>query len=158
MHKKGQAAMEFLMTYGWAILAAIIVIAVLAVYFKPSALQTSNAIVTAPFYANAWNVVSGTGVSIEVRNQAGEEVTVTDVTVSGTGASSGTDCSWDESGGSQIVSAGDLQLFVLDTDIALGSCAFAAGDSYTGDILITYTKGGGTTELSSTGSITSTAT
>ena len=27
--KKGQAAMEFLMTYGWAILAAIIVIAVI---------------------------------------------------------------------------------------------------------------------------------
>jgi len=31
-HKKGQAAMEFLMTYGWAILAAIIAIGVLA-YF-----------------------------------------------------------------------------------------------------------------------------
>ena len=32
MQKRGQAAMEFLMTYGWAILAAIIVIGVLA-YF-----------------------------------------------------------------------------------------------------------------------------
>ena len=31
--KKGQAAMEFLMTYGWAILAALIAIGVL-VYFK----------------------------------------------------------------------------------------------------------------------------
>ena len=27
--KKGQAAMEFLMTYGWAILAAVIVVGVL---------------------------------------------------------------------------------------------------------------------------------
>lgn len=30
INKQGQAAMEFLMTYGWAILAAIIVIGVLA--------------------------------------------------------------------------------------------------------------------------------
>ena len=30
-NKKGQAAMEFLMTYGWAILAAIIVIGVLVI-------------------------------------------------------------------------------------------------------------------------------
>lgn len=30
MDKKGQAAMEFLMTYGWAILAAIVAIGVLA--------------------------------------------------------------------------------------------------------------------------------
>ena len=37
MTKKGQAAMEFLMTYGWAILAAIIAIAVLAYFgvFNP---------------------------------------------------------------------------------------------------------------------------
>ena len=34
MIKRGQAAMEFLMTYGWAILVAIIVIGVLAIYFR----------------------------------------------------------------------------------------------------------------------------
>jgi hypothetical protein len=34
--RRGQAAMEFLMTYGWAIIAAIIVIGVLAIYFKPT--------------------------------------------------------------------------------------------------------------------------
>lgn len=37
MNKKGQAAMEFLMTYGWAILAAVVVIGVLAYFgvFNP---------------------------------------------------------------------------------------------------------------------------
>ena len=37
MAKRGQAAMEFLMTYGWAILAAIIAIAALAYFgvFSP---------------------------------------------------------------------------------------------------------------------------
>ncbi len=38
-NKRGQAAIEFLMTYGWAILAAIIVIGVLAIYFRPPLLQ-----------------------------------------------------------------------------------------------------------------------
>jgi len=39
-NKKGQAAMEFLMTYGWAILAAIIAIGVLAAFgvFSPGKL------------------------------------------------------------------------------------------------------------------------
>lgn len=35
VNKKGQTAMEFLMTYGWAILVAIVVIAVLAIFFRP---------------------------------------------------------------------------------------------------------------------------
>jgi len=50
MKTKGQAAMEFLMTYGWAILAAIIVIGVLAIYFRPSTLTSNSVIVTAPLY------------------------------------------------------------------------------------------------------------
>ena len=56
MQKKGQAAMEFLMTYGWAILAAIVVIGILGVYFFRSDMMTpKGAIVSAPFYANAQN-------------------------------------------------------------------------------------------------------
>lgn len=42
MKRKGQAAMEFLMTYGWAILAAVIVIGVLAIYFRPSTVVDSG--------------------------------------------------------------------------------------------------------------------
>jgi uncharacterized protein (UPF0333 family) len=42
MNQKGQAFMEFTLEYGWAILASIIVIAVLAIWFKPSSLLTAN--------------------------------------------------------------------------------------------------------------------
>lgn len=35
MKKKGQAVMEFIFTYDWAILAAIIVIGVFVVFFRP---------------------------------------------------------------------------------------------------------------------------
>ena len=50
MSRKGQAAMEFLMTYGWAILAAIIAIGVLAYFgvFNPSRLAGSAAVLNAP--------------------------------------------------------------------------------------------------------------
>ncbi len=37
-HKKGQAAMEYLMTYGWAILVIVIVLAILAFYL-PNLIQ-----------------------------------------------------------------------------------------------------------------------
>ena len=67
--KKGQAAMEFLMTYGWAILAAIIVIGILGFYFFGRGILTPKAsVVTAPFYLNAQNVKTSTGVSLELKN------------------------------------------------------------------------------------------
>ena len=154
MRKKGQAAMEFLMTYGWSILAAIIVIGVLAVYFRPSTLTTSNTIVTAPFYANAWNVdASDGGINLELQNNAGEDVTVTSITITGTGGANGRDCQWT---GALVVSD-VLQAFLIDQDVGAGSCAgFTAGEGYAGDITITYTKGGGSTALTSTGTISDT--
>src|SRR3990167_2941907 len=71
--RMGQAAMEFLMTYGWAILAAIIVIGVLALYFRPSGLTPESAFVGTPFYAKAASV-TGTVVEIEIQNNGGEAI------------------------------------------------------------------------------------
>jgi len=42
MDKKAQAMMEFTLQYGWAILGAVVLIAVLAIWFKPSLLLTGN--------------------------------------------------------------------------------------------------------------------
>ena len=55
-HKRGQAAMEFLMTYGWAILAAIIAIGVLAYFgvFNPGRLAGSQGIINPPFNVDAF--------------------------------------------------------------------------------------------------------
>ena len=59
-NKKGQAAMEFLMTYGWAILAAIIAIGVLAYFgvFSPGRLVGSTGALNAPFNMDAFALVS----------------------------------------------------------------------------------------------------
>ncbi len=84
MKKKGQAALEFLMTYGWAILAAVIVIGVL--YFligNPSNLAGDKFIMAAPLVANAMVLSDANGVTIDITNGAGKTVTVTGVTITG---------------------------------------------------------------------------
>ena len=50
--RKGQAAMEFLMTYGWAILAAIIAIGALAAFgvFNMGNLGGGKAAISQPLY------------------------------------------------------------------------------------------------------------
>src|SRR3989344_8062241 len=92
MDRKGQAAVEFLMTYGWAILAAVIAIGVLAYFgvFSPGKYVTGSAIVNAPFYVNAWNVQADTGggvsgIIMELRNNGGEDYNVYSLGVSGCG-------------------------------------------------------------------------
>ncbi len=67
--RKGQAAMEFLMTYGWAILAAIIAIGVLA-YFGIFSVDPPTAIVLGfPFYGEGFAMDSSQGqFLVEVKN------------------------------------------------------------------------------------------
>lgn len=149
MHKKGQAAMEFLMTYGWAILAAIIAIGVLAYFgvFSPGKYTTGSTVVNPPFYANAWNVQqdydAGTagdqaGIILELRNNGGEDFTIQSVNVAGCGTFSTP----------TVIATGALTSITVPC-----SGALVAGQTFKGDITITYTKTGSTVDLTSTGTI-----
>ena len=66
--RKGQAAMEFLMTYGWAILAAIIAIGVLAYFgvFSPGKLVADTALIAPPFGIDDF-IIEDVGVADTVR-------------------------------------------------------------------------------------------
>ena len=81
MKKRAQAAMEFLMTYGWAILAAVIVVGVLWYMIgNPANLAGNNFQVAAPFVGNAMNFDSAVGgMNLEIRNGAGEKVEVSSI-------------------------------------------------------------------------------
>ncbi len=140
MEKKGQAALEFLMTYGWAILAAIIVIGVLAYFgvFSPGKYAPSACAVTAPFYCNAYNAKASAGVTIELKNNGGETYTVTGVSVANCGSSS-----------PNIIVAADAVSAITVACIPV----LTEGNSFKGDVTVTYTKSGSTTALTSTGSI-----
>ena len=76
--KRGQAAVEFLMTYGWAILAAIIVIGVLAWYLTRTSLTPSSCELSLPLKCEAHSI-SATGggtISMDVTNYAGDTITI----------------------------------------------------------------------------------
>jgi uncharacterized protein (UPF0333 family) len=90
MNKKGQAAMEFLMTYGWAILAAIIAIAVLAYFgvFNPGRYTSEMCQVSAPFTCDDNSVASATpayGVRIILRNGGDVDYNVEEITIANCG-------------------------------------------------------------------------
>src|SRR3989338_3151168 len=83
--KKGQAAMEFLITYGWAILAAILVIGALAyVAFKPSTIVPNMCVVSTPFTCEL-GTASKTGIELALRNGGGDTFNVVSVDVAGCG-------------------------------------------------------------------------
>ena len=80
--KRGQAALEFLMTYGWAILSAIIVIGALGTYFVVSTGGSDKIIVNEPFGGVA-SQVNSTHVILEIKNKAALDYTSVSVNVSG---------------------------------------------------------------------------
>ena len=152
MQRKGQAAMEFLMTYGWAILAAIIAIGVLAYFgvFSPGKYVGGSAVVTAPFYVDAWNVdASDGGVNLELRNNGGDTYTVSAVSItSATLGGATATCTATATTPAGIASGA--------TGTVLVPCGLTANDvgkNLKGDITIAYTKSGSTIQLTSTGTI-----
>ena len=144
MQKKAQAAMEFLMTYGWAILAAIVVIAVLAIYFRPSTLVSGSTFVTAPFYAVSQTVNTST-VQLEVKNNGGDTYTINEFAVAVT-TPNGATCTGGTGLGTSLAAGGQT---VLNA-----SCSgLSAGNTFNGNIAITYTKSGSSLAQKSTGTI-----
>jgi len=155
-NRRGQAAMEFLMTYGWAILAAIIAIGVLAYFgvFNAETFIPTATVISAPLYAEAWNVqATGNNVSIEIRNNGGSTITVTEFTLSGAQSPSGTDITCPASAGLGLsVGPGDTQVLSL-------SCTtpnLEIGKTFKADVAVKYTKTAGGLELTSTGTISDT--
>ena len=140
MQKKGQAAMEFLMTYGWAILAAIVVIGALGTYFYFNAGGTDSAFVGPPLYAVASNVQTSQ-VNLELKNNGADDITVTELGI--------TNCAVNSSLTVALTSGNQI---VIPVDCSTGS----AGDAFKGDVTIKYTKSGSTLELTSSGSISGT--
>ncbi|MBI5803867.1 hypothetical protein HY450_01345 [Candidatus Pacearchaeota archaeon] len=146
MKKKGQAALEFLMTYGWAILAAIIAIGVLAYFgvFSPGKYITGSAVVNPPFYVNAWNVQADTGagssgVTMELRNNGGEDYEIQSVDVTGCGTVSTI----------TPIAAGATATFIVDCGVG----ALNAGETFKGDVTITYQKTNSNVDLTSSGTV-----
>lgn len=143
MERKGQAAMEFLMTYGWAILAAIIAIAVLAYFgvFSPGRYVGSACVVSSPFSCEEFKISAASGIQIALRNGYGG--TVDNVVVSVTGCTTSSTAVNDVADGT-IVGA---------TYVTVTGCGLTADETFKGDVTVSFVKEGGTIAQTASGSL-----
>ncbi|MFA5060875.1 MAG: hypothetical protein WC494_00990 [Candidatus Pacearchaeota archaeon] len=147
MNRKGQAAMEFLMTYGWAILAAVIAIGVLAYFgvFSPGKYITGNAVVSTPFYIPAANAMASHGsyggVQLALKNNGGEDYEIHSVSISNCGTYTGSP---------DAIGVDETITVTINCD---SNNTLSEGDSIKGDITIIYQKEGIAVDLTSTGTI-----
>ena len=142
MENKGQAAMEFLMTYGWAILAAIIAIGVLAYFgvFSPGRYLPEACTLTSPLGCDDNKISVATGISLVLRNGAGEDITVSSVNI--------VNCGIDST--SQPVADGGTATITIPTCTPV----LVAGNKFNGAITVTYIKtSGGTFSHTSSGTL-----
>jgi uncharacterized protein (UPF0333 family) len=151
MQRKGQAAMEFLMTYGWAILAAVIAIGVLAYFgvFSPGKYMPEVCTLTAPLGCDEFQISAATtpnSINLIVRNGAGEGIFISNFTVDGCGSNS-------------TVGANPVSLTDGSTATMLLQCSaspgttMGTGDKFRGDITVAYNTSDATFKQTSTGSV-----
>jgi hypothetical protein len=126
MFKKSQAAMEFLMTYGWAILVVLVAIGALAYFgvlspdrFLPSKCQLPAGIACTDFK------VTSTTVDVVLRNGLGFDVESISVTAS--------DCTTADTTPATIANGAQATYQV-------SGCSITSGGKYSGDLNVTYTN------------------
>ena len=144
-NKKGQAAMEFLMTYGWAILAAVVVIGALAYFgvFSPGQYAPKTCTLNAPLWCDEHNMDEN-GVNLVIRNGGGKDITLQSVEV--------TECGTVTSGN---FTDGD-QLNDGDTKVVNVNCDLSGQEEFSGDLTVTYMNVGGELNQTTSGQVVGT--
>ena len=127
-YKKSQAAMEFLMTYGWAILVVLAAIAALAYFgvLSPEKFLPENCKIAPGINCAGFKVSTGS-TTLVLQNGYGKDLIIDSITVK--------DCTQSFTGDQSILDNGDMKTFVLT-----GCTNGDVGDRFKGDILISYTE------------------
>ena len=154
MKRKAQAAMEYLMTYGWAILIVIIVAAALYALgvFNPATWtgtrSTGFANIGAPV---DWYYNSTGEFYITLKNSLGSPITISSVTAAcGTGGAA-VDLG---PSGNPVIGAGGTVEYFITTANATYCAPLTAGSSYSTQVSVSYTKTGGQYSQTDTGTVT----
>ena len=85
MDKRGQSALEYLMTYGWALVVIVIVIAALVFLIQPSQVGGNTCSTTSGILITNHQVSGATDqITLSLSNQTATSLTGVDVSVSGT--------------------------------------------------------------------------
>ena len=130
--KKGQAAMEFLMTYGWAILVVLVVIGALSYFgvLSPSTLLPEKC--TFPVSVSCLDhSVAASSITIVLQNGAGRDMTVRSLdavsdALGGAGGSgtSNNQCITALGASGQSIANGASVSFTLSTAVGVNGCNF----------------------------------
>ena len=128
MNKKAQAAMEFLMTYGWAILVVLVAIGALAYFgiLNPQRFLPNSCTIAPGLSCDGFRVTT-TNVELKVRNGMGKDLS--NVSVQVTSCTDATGLTLDD--GNQLDLSGGNGL----------SCSIS-GSSFRGDLNFSYTADG----------------
>jgi hypothetical protein len=153
--RKGQTAIEYLMTYGWAILIILIVAGVLAYYgiFAPAGFLSPTARGFGQVQVlNPWSLVGETGqITLNLENRVGGTIDVTDIAYVIDGDTYTDDTC---TGMTDQINSGEKAVI---TCTPLTAPAGTAGSSYTATVTITYNYPTGTTNVfTTTGTISGT--
>lgn len=130
--KKSQAAMEFLMTYGWAIMVVLVAIGALAYFgvLKPDKFLGNKCFLAAGLACTDYEVrdIIGPGggeVYIVVKNSLGFDIETVSISASGCTGGASTNL---------LKNGGDPYTFTAT------GCTVTSGEKYNGQINITYTN------------------
>jgi hypothetical protein len=142
--KKAQSAMEYLMTYGWAILIVIIVAAALFALgvFNPSTYTGRAATGFGGLGTPSDWQYTGTSFIVKLSNQVGQDINVTSVASTG--------CTPDTT--PTDIAAGETGTFTLTC-----TASKSAGSSFSQAVTVEYSVAGGLPR-SASGTLTGTAT
>ena len=146
--RKGQAALDFLMTYGWAIALVVIIAAVL---FSLGVFDVGNFVGNkasgfSGVAVKGWNLASDGTFTMKVSDQVGQRISVNSITIT-------------DSGSSKTI-AGLPVTLASGADSATLSTAAAAfgnqtvGTSYTASVVIAYTDLNANFNYSTSGTLT----
>lgn len=147
-NKKGQAALDFLMTYGWAIALVVIIAAVLFALgvFDVNNFVGNKAVGFSQIAVKGWGLSTAGTMTIKLSNQAGVPVRIDNVSIVITNTTT-------------TVSGLPVSLTTgADSDIlSTAAAAFGAqpaGSSYTAKVTISYTDTSANFPYATSGTIT----
>jgi len=144
--KKAQAAMEFLMTYGWAILVVLVAIGALAYFgvLSPEQFLPEKCVVSSGsgLFCDDFTASSAdNSITVRVKNILAESVTITAMSTDTPACTApGTEVP-------QIIAADSTE------DIKMTGCTLTADDKIKADLSIEYSKGTAGLNRTTTGSL-----
>ena len=158
MVKKAQAAMEFLMTYGWAILVVLIAIGALAYFgvlspgkFLPQSCTLAPGFACSDFTVTNTLDANGADVVVAVRNGAGSQATSVTFTVTPQGGSACVAAPTGYTAPTTIAEGADA---TFKFDCGAAGANYNEGDRFKAALTMVYTFSGQSLSHTVTGDMT----